>query len=392
MLGLGQRHANAAERWVDVHGVRLDAVRHPARIVIQQVGRDDLVVVVGRMRERASPIAIAQGPDAGDVGAQLLIDADIPARISLNAGLVQAEIIGIGYTPHCQQQMRARHFTRAARAIQPDHHVACFATHAQAVGGHLHVDALGFQNLAHRLRHVFIFTGDQARAFLHDRHARAEAPIHLAELQPHVAATDHDQVLGQEVHVHHGGVGQVGHLIQPRHRGNQRAPANVDEDALGLQQIVADTHGLHALKASMPLEDSAVLKAADPLLHAVAGAPGNLILAGLHACHIDIDRPIDHHAVLGSPLRQTRGVCAGDQCLGGNAPGVDTRATKPPALDDGNLHARAGQPRGQRRASLPGTDDDGVEALRHGDLLRGGIDCHGMVDRAGVNSDPASEI
>src|SRR5262249_12270180 len=32
-------------------------------------------------------------------------------------------------------------------------------------------------------------------------------------------------------------------------------------------------------------------------------------------------------------------------------------------LDDGDLHARTGEPRGERRSGLPGPDDDGIELL-----------------------------
>ena len=51
------------------------------------------------------------------------------------------------------------------------------------------------QNLANRFRDFFVLARDEARALLDDRHLRAEAAVHLRELQPDVAAADDDQVL-----------------------------------------------------------------------------------------------------------------------------------------------------------------------------------------------------
>src|SRR5919106_6294570 len=38
--------------------------------------RDDFVVVVGGMREGAAPVAVAERPDAFDIGAKFLVDHD----------------------------------------------------------------------------------------------------------------------------------------------------------------------------------------------------------------------------------------------------------------------------------------------------------------------------
>ncbi|CBJ35683.1 hypothethical protein (plasmid) [Ralstonia solanacearum PSI07] len=366
----GLRHAGAAERRVDEHGVCRDAVRHLARAALEQVGRDDFVVVVRGVGERAAAVAVAQCPDAGDIGAQLLVHPDVAARVGLDPGLVQPEIAGVRHAPDGEQQMRACGLAGPGGTVQPDDHVVRVAPRAQAVGAELDVDPFVFQDLPHRLRYVFVFALDQARAFLHDRHAGAEAPVHLPELEPHVAAADDDQVLRQEVHVHHARVGEIGHLVQARHGRDQRASADVDEDPLGFQPFVADAHGVRAFEAGMALIDHAVLQAADPLLHAMAGAPRNLVLARLHPLHVDRDRPADRHAVRVGPSGQVGRIGTGDQRLGGNAAGVHARAAESRPLDDGHPHARAGQPRGQRRAGLPGADDDGVEALRHGALLR----------------------
>ena len=48
----GQSHA--AKRWVSIERVGRDAVADPARVVVEEVGGDDLRIVEGRVREGPS--------------------------------------------------------------------------------------------------------------------------------------------------------------------------------------------------------------------------------------------------------------------------------------------------------------------------------------------------
>ncbi len=64
-LGLAQ--PDAAERRIGEEGVCGDAVADAAVFAIEQVGRDDLEVVVGGVGKRPLAIAIAHRPDAGAV-------------------------------------------------------------------------------------------------------------------------------------------------------------------------------------------------------------------------------------------------------------------------------------------------------------------------------------
>ena len=64
--------------------------------LVEQVGGDDLEVVVGGVGEGAFAVAVAQGPDAGDVGAELVVDGDVAALVGDDAGFVEAEVVGVG--------------------------------------------------------------------------------------------------------------------------------------------------------------------------------------------------------------------------------------------------------------------------------------------------------
>src|ERR1044072_1903699 len=76
-------------------------------------------------------------------------------------------------------------------AFAADRDAASLALHAQAFGAGSHRDALPLEDLAHRLRHVLVLAGDEPRRHLDDRHARAEAPVHLAELEADIASPPH---------------------------------------------------------------------------------------------------------------------------------------------------------------------------------------------------------
>ena len=67
-----------------------------ARIVVEEVGGDDLEVVVGGVGEGAVAVAVADGPDAGDVGAELVVDGDVAVVVGDDAGFVEAEVVGVG--------------------------------------------------------------------------------------------------------------------------------------------------------------------------------------------------------------------------------------------------------------------------------------------------------
>src|SRR6185312_2063530 len=107
-------HAHAAERWIDEQAVREDPVTHPAPIAVEQVGRDDLVVVVRRVRERAPAVAIPESPDARDAGAKLVVDDHVAVLVRLHAGPIETEIIGVRSPPDGEQQVRSDNFGRTA--------------------------------------------------------------------------------------------------------------------------------------------------------------------------------------------------------------------------------------------------------------------------------------
>src|SRR3954447_13940224 len=111
-----------------------------------------------------------------------------------------------------------------ARSIQPD------------------VDTLVLQDLAHRVGDVFVLAADQTIGLLDHRYVAAEAAVHLREFEAYIASPHDDEVLGEEVHIHHAAVGQKRNFADALDIVRYECPsAGVDEDTFRLQKLLADT-------------------------------------------------------------------------------------------------------------------------------------------------------
>ncbi len=115
--GLRVGHPEATERWVDEQPVAGDSVGNPTRVVVEQVGDNDLVIVVGGVRECTLPVAIAERPDPVDVRPQLVVDGDETACVGLDPDGDEAEVIGVGNPADSEQEMGADNLRRAGAAL-----------------------------------------------------------------------------------------------------------------------------------------------------------------------------------------------------------------------------------------------------------------------------------
>jgi len=93
-------------------------------LAIQQIGGDDLVVVPAGVGEGAATVAVAQRPDAGNRGSQLVVHDDVPPLVQLYARMLQAEIVRVGAAPGRDQQVRPSKLGRAAAIDRHDDVVA----------------------------------------------------------------------------------------------------------------------------------------------------------------------------------------------------------------------------------------------------------------------------
>src|SRR4029077_2093295 len=102
-------------------------------------------------------IAVSHGPDARHVRTQLIIYLDVTMLIDRNAGLVEAEVIGIGTTSYGKQEMGPANLGTAVCAIERHGHFVALFPYGQALCIKAQVDAFALQYLAHRGGDIFVF-------------------------------------------------------------------------------------------------------------------------------------------------------------------------------------------------------------------------------------------
>ena len=230
-----------------------------------------------------------------------------------------------------------------------------------ALRARAYVDAFALDDVADRVRDVFILARNQPLRHLDDGDLGAEAAIDLREFESDVAAAHHDEMTRHRVQLKDGRVRQERHALDAGEVGDTRASADVDEDARRRQDLITDTDRRWRFKACVAHEDRAPLERAEAALDAIARVGDNGLCAGLHGGHVDARRIVEHDAVIRGAAGEVRGIRARHQRFGRCASGVDAGAAEQFALDEGDGHAGAAQPVRQRGARLPRADDDGVE-------------------------------
>src|SRR5262249_58932077 len=127
---------------------------------------------------------------------------DIATPVGLHAGLVQPQVVRVGHAAYRQKDVRADYLGLAFLALYPRRDACSAPRDAQALCPKPELDAFGSEDRLNRGRNVLILASDQPRSHFHDSDAAAEATVHLRELEPDVAAADHDQMIGQEINHH----------------------------------------------------------------------------------------------------------------------------------------------------------------------------------------------
>ena len=224
-----------------------------------------------------------------------------------------------------------------------------------------HRHAIGLEDLLHSLRDVVVVATNQAVAHLHDRDPTAKPPIHLRKLEPDVAATDNNKVLGQDVDVHHARIREEVDCIEAGHRleWHVSTPADVNEDLLGLKHIVSGPHEVRAFEPTVSLVHREVLRSPEPGLDTRVGPPHDGVLAGLDRGHVDT-HPVADHAEVGTPTRHIGHSGARNERLRGNATRVHAGPSETPTLDYGYPTSSLRQVNRQTWTRLSRSDHDRV--------------------------------
>jgi pimeloyl-ACP methyl ester carboxylesterase len=171
-------------------------------VSVEEVVRNDFIVVVGSMRKCPAAIAVPQRPNAGHVSLQLIINDDVAAMIGGSASPVQTQVSCVGSAPYCQENASACNFRRTFFACDADGDTVIAFLERDTFSIQPDMYALSLQYFAHSLGNVFVLPSDQARPHFHNRNFAPEAAKNLGELQPNITSPDDDEMLRQEIDVH----------------------------------------------------------------------------------------------------------------------------------------------------------------------------------------------
>src|SRR5882724_1051823 len=162
------------------------------------------------------------------------------------------------------------------------------------------------------------------------------------------------------IQLQHGAVGEIFDLVQPGDRRDERSSADIDEYAIGLQNLIADRYRIRRRESTVTFVNSAALEGLQRPFNTVARQAQDVFLAGFDSLHVDGDRTRDRHAEFGGAACQMRGIGTRHQRLGRGATCIDTGSAKEPAFDDRDALSGANQTPGQRGTGLSCSDHDGV--------------------------------
>src|SRR5215212_1307139 len=193
--GLLLAPADAAELRVYEHGVGDETVRDGGAPALQQIGAYDAEIVVGDVGKRRAAFHVSDGVDALHAGLQALVRLYKAAFVLHYSGRLEVERLRVGRSARSYEEVRA--FQRAL-ALGRVHRQQDLTVILRGTVG-LSVQQDFYAVLAHDVRdrfgYVRVFAAHQLAAPLHYGYLAAEAPEHLGELQPDVAAAEHEQVL-----------------------------------------------------------------------------------------------------------------------------------------------------------------------------------------------------
>jgi hypothetical protein len=357
--------ADAAELRIGKNTVGYEAVFCGQMLAFDEIAVDDLKIVVGDMREGGAAFAIAEGPEAGDIGFEAGIYVDKAALVGFNAGFVKIEVGGVRTAAGGDQEMGTGDVRGTAGGFEREGDAAVFVFDAGGAGVEEKLDAFGFESFLELGSNFGIFAGNDLRASVENGDAAPEAAKHLSEFKADVAAAENEQVIGNGSELHDGLVGEIRDIFEAGNRWNVWVAAGVDEDFFTFEEIIANLELMRGQKTcgcTIEAEAGALIHL---LLLAGAKAENDFVFLGDDFGEIDgyvrgIDAPTLGVARVISNLR------AVDHCFGRCAADIDTSAAEIFFFDEGYGPAQIGEAMGERIAGLAGADDDSV--VLHGDL------------------------
>ena len=206
---IGLAETDRADLGLAEHGRGHQMMIDRRRLVLERRAHKGHGLVDGDRRQLQPVGDIADGVDVRHIGAREFVDDHFALPADFDAGLLQAEPIGVGHTADGQHQ--AIGFQNlAVIGKREDFAVPLVDPPEDAVGDDAH--ALLVHGLGQRVAHVLVEAAQDLVAAIDQRHLAAQAMEDVGELDRDIAAAGDDDPARQLVEMKRlvGGDGEVG--------------------------------------------------------------------------------------------------------------------------------------------------------------------------------------
>src|SRR6267142_4380896 len=120
-------------------------------VSVEEIVRNNFVVVIGSMRKGAAAVAVAQRPDAGDVRLQLIINDYVAAVVGGDLNPVESQVVRVGSTSHSQKDVSACYFWRTFLTCEANGDTAFAIGERDTFGIQPNLHTLSHQDVAYSL-------------------------------------------------------------------------------------------------------------------------------------------------------------------------------------------------------------------------------------------------
>ena len=210
-------------------------------------------------------------------------------------------------------------------------------------------------------RELGIVLSERLEHFEH-RDIGPQATMRLGEFQSDRTAAYDDQRRRQGGTIEDGLVGKIGNLVEPRDRRRGGAGARGDDEAPGLDLVVARHHRSRAGETAVLL-DHGDAERLEPLHRIVRRDRGDdAVDVIVHRLEIDLRRAESDAEPAGAP-RGLRHAGRRDQRLRRHAAHIEAIAAHPVALDQHHRRAHLRSARGDAEPARPRSDDAEIDPV-----------------------------
>src|SRR6516225_11127544 len=142
---------------------------------------------------------------AGHVRLQTLVNLDEAAFVDFDPCVLEAKSLDVRRAARRHQQVRSVQRPLALAGLYVKLDLLAVTPHPECRRIEQHVDPVFAEDRGDRLCDVSVLTSKQLTAALDKGDPAAKAPKHLAEFEPYVAPTEHQQMLRDTFQLHDGG-------------------------------------------------------------------------------------------------------------------------------------------------------------------------------------------